>query len=488
MDDAKVSIFGRSVTIRGVTLKPDVSHPDNNPQEVQLDLSIDGLFASGLNLKMLRGDAPFKLKTLEIDRPLITADIYSGKQKEATADSSGVIQKKPFDFPTRRLVVSDGNIILRQHTGGGETYTEADDINVDIRERNSKNGTGIAAMFEGGGTVSAIIMTNADASVDTIIDSLSLQLTDGNVSIAGVTVTPRYPREQFVYKSSRHRDWTHLWARNIEFHGVDVSAAGISSPAGGGSDKKMHVSVDSIHIGSGLVESYKDRNAYQPYWVRKLIFESVSRLPIYLTVGKAVVADMDAVYSELPKGGTTAGVINFTKLAGTVAGLSNIPSSDDPYWTLAAHGLIYGAASVNATFYFPKSESTDRFKVRGSLGSLDLTRLNKTITPLAKAEVEKGVVDKMDFHIVGNRHTASVDMELLYHDLKVELVKLKADNEVKERKFISWIANEFVIKESNPSGGEMRRGTGTVERELDRSQFNFLWKALMQGIKESAGL
>ncbi|MCD8072144.1 MAG: DUF4140 domain-containing protein [Alistipes sp.] len=343
-------------------------------------------------------------------------------------------------------------------------------------------------MFDGGGTVSAVVMTNADASVDTVIDSLRIELGSGNVTIAGVTVTPRYPKEQFVYKSSRHRDWTHLWARDIYLQGIDLSSPGILSSGGDGDDKKVHLTIDSIHIGSGLVESYKDRNAYQPYWVRKLIFESVSELPIYLTVGKAVISDMDAVYSELPKGGTMAGIINFTNLVGTVSGLSNVPSSEEPYWTLAAHGFIYGAAPLNATFYFPKSEATNRFEVSGSLGALDLTNLNRTITPLAKDEVEKGVVDKMEFHIIGNRHTASVDMELLYHDLKVELVKLKAGNEVKERKFISWIANEFVIKDSNPSGGETRRGTGTVERELDRSQFNFLWKALMQGIKESAGL
>ncbi len=117
-----------------------------------------------------------------------------------------------------------------------------------------------------------------------------------------------------------------------------------------------------------------------------------------------------------------------------------------------------------------------------------MRNLNKTIIPLAKAEVESGTMDEMDFHLVGNSHTASVEVNLLYDDLKVDLVKFKGDHEIKERRFLSWLANEFVIKDSNPSGGETRHGSGTAERELDRSQFNFLWKTLVQGIKEVAGL
>ncbi len=357
---ARINLFARSVTISNVRMKPDTTggHPAGQP-EYLLDVAVDGIFASGFNLKMIRGKEPFKLTRLEIDRPIISADVYGGTGKEQDADSTSAGGNKPFNFPTRRLVITDGAIVVRQHKDGGHTYTEADDINIDIRENSSGSASqqGLIGAFAGSGSVSGIVLTNADASVDTIIDTVRVDLGPGNVSIAGVTVTPRYPKETFVYKSSRHRDWTHLWARDILVSGIDVTAAGNGQGADG---KNMLVTVDSVHVGSGLVESYKDRNAHQPYWVRKLIYESVSELPVLLTVRQAVIGSMDAVYSELPKMGTSAGIINFTNLSGTVTGLSNVPSADDPYWTLAAHGFIYGAAPVSATFYFPKDEKTNR--------------------------------------------------------------------------------------------------------------------------------
>ncbi|MCC8020290.1 MAG: hypothetical protein LIO85_11045 [Rikenellaceae bacterium] len=225
-----------------------------------------------------------------------------------------------------------------------------------------------------------------------------------------------------------------------------------------------------------------------PYRYKKLLYESVQELPFLLRTGKISVGSMDAVYRELPQYGTEPGVINFTNLSGTFTGLTNIPDAEEPFYTLSAHAAMYGRAPLHATFYFPKSRGTNRFEVRGSLGSMDMSLLNQTIIPLAKAEIEEGTIDKLDFHITGDGSTASVDLTLLYHDLKIALVRNKGDNEVKERKFLSWIANEFVVKDSNPEHGETRRGTGTAERDPDRSQFNYLWRTLLQGIKETAGL
>lgn len=482
VDNTSVNIFARAATVKGIKLIPDRSDPENRGKSDMIyEVSIDGVYATGLNMKLLKKGSGAKLRSIEIDRPLVTADVYKprGEATENDKDTSEVV--KPFDIPVKRIVVRDGNIIFRQHDGGEASYTEGDGIDFDIALRGAVrfDTLSVREMADGRLSVRSILMTNRDGSVDTKIDSVSYDTKDGGLRIASIGVDPKYPMEQFVYKSEKHTDWTKLSAKDIYIGGLDALFM----------EGNPFIGADSIHIEAGHVESYKDRNATQPYRYKKLFFESVQQLPFPLRVDKIVIVSMDAVYRELPQFGTEPGIINFTRLSGVLTGLTNIPSSTEPYYTLSAHGMLYGAAPLNATFRFPKSKDNSHFDVSGSLGSLDMTVLNKTVVPLAKAEVEEGTIDGMDFYISGNSSTASVDLTLLYHGLKIALVKRNGDNEIKERRFLSWIANEFVVKESNPRpDGETVKGAGTAQRDPDRSQFNFLWRTLLEGIKQTAGI
>ncbi|MCD8173733.1 MAG: hypothetical protein LUD76_09815 [Alistipes sp.] len=480
VDRATVNIFGRSATLKGVRMMPNRQREAGEGRSDMLyDISIDGVYASGLNMKLLKEGSGAQLRSIEIDRPLITADIYKpdDDRKEVTDSASA---KKPLNIPVRRVIIRNGNIIVRQHHDGEASYTEADaiDIDVSLRRRNLSDSLSVRETVDARLSVGSVLMTNRDGSVDTRIDSVRYDSGEGLLTIASVSVDPKYPMAQFVYKSEKHTDWTELRAAGIRCDGLDALLM----------DGSPYIKADSIYIASGHVESYKDRNANVPYRYKKLLYESVQELPFMVRTDKIVVANMDAVYRELPQYGTEPGVINFTNLSGTFTGLTNIPSAEEPFYTLSAHAAMYGRAPLNATFYFPKTPGTNRFEVHGSLGTMDMTLLNQTIIPLAKAEIEEGTIDKLDFHITGNSSTASVDLTMLYHDLKIALVKNKGDHEIKERRFLSWIANEFVVKDSNPDHGETRRGTGTAERDPDRSQFNFLWRTLLQGIKETAGL
>lgn len=50
---------------------------------------------------------------------------------------------------------------------------------------------------------------------------------------------------------------------------------------------------------------------------------------------------------------------------------------------------------------------------------------------------------------------------------------------------LSAIVDDLLIRTGNPEDGVTRTGEGATERDPYRSQFNYLWKSLMPGIKQT---
>lgn len=46
----------------------------------------------------------------------------------------------------------------------------------------------------------------------------------------------------------------------------------------------------------------------------------------------------------------------------------------------------------------------------------------------------------------------------------------------------------MIVKENNPDHRGIRKGEGWAERDPYRSQFNYLWKIMLEGLKKSVGL
>lgn len=224
VDRATVNIFGRSATLKGIRMMPNRRREAGEGRSDMIyDISIDGVYASGLNMKLLKEGSGAQLRSVEIDRPLITADIYKpDEDKKETKDTAAA--RKPLSIPVRRVIIRDGNIILRQHEDGEASYTEADAIDIDIslRGKSISDSLSIRETVDARLSVGSVLMTNRDSSVDTRIDSVRYTSGDGVLTIASVSVDPKYPMAQFVYKSEKHADWTKLSAQGIRIEGLDA--------------------------------------------------------------------------------------------------------------------------------------------------------------------------------------------------------------------------------------------------------------------------
>jgi hypothetical protein len=86
----------------------------------------------------------------------------------------------------------------------------------------------------------------------------------------------------------------------------------------------------------------------------------------------------------------------------------------------------------------------------------------------------------------GNKFGISGKSILEYKNLKVTIFKNKENKPMKERKFLSFLANTFVVKDANPAGKKpIRVGVINYRRLPEKPFFYTLWKSLLEGLKGS---
>ncbi len=310
------------------------------------------------------------------------------------------------------------------------------------------------------------------------VDTFSLQGKEGLVSAADIRLLPQYSKEIFALKAPGHTDWTEIQTGKIACYRFDMQSL----------LKEQLLRIDSVSLQKATIRSFKNRQIAQKPRIKKLFYESVQQFPYPLAIRSIRLHHIDVEYQELAEHADFPGTVTFEGLSGTFSGLTNIPKARQPYFTLTAQGKLMDQGLLEATFHLPVDSTENHFRIEGRLGSMEMPSLNPAIVPLANIKITSGKINEMTFRITGNDRKAQVDMVLLYENLKIRIVKEK-DGHFKTRSFLSTLANGLIINNNNPDRNRSpRQGEGSAERDLYRSQFNYLWKTLLAGLKSSVGL
>lgn len=313
-----------------------------------------------------------------------------------------------------------------------------------------------------------------DGAVLLEIDTLRFGADDGSLYVAAVRLEPQYPKDMFAQRAPGHIDWTRVSVRGIGCTGIDWTAW----TDGGG------LRIDSLSVPQAEVESYKNRQVSQPQRVKRLFYRSLQRLPFAVDVRRISLGNVRARYDELSENGTEPGIVQFDSLSGEFYGLTNRGGADD-FFRLEARGELYGAGLLKASFKFPADSLNRRFEIDGSLGPMSLSLLNRVVTPLAGIQIDSGRLERIEFRVTGNDARSEVQMTMLYDGLDVEMVKRQPDGRLKERRLMTFVVDKMLIRPSNPDGRGTRTADGSAERDPYRSQFNYWWKSLLPGIKNT---
>jgi hypothetical protein len=129
--------------------------------------------------------------------------------------------------------------------------------------------------------------------------------------------------------------------------------------------------------------------------------------------------------------------------------------------------------------------TTGDFTVDVSLGPMNGTAFNKAAMPLGLFEINSLSIKKLKAHIIANNYNAGSSVFFVYDDLKITALKPDDSGKLKQRGFISFVANTFILNKSN-TGNEAKPEYVSYQRDPQRSFFSLLWKSILKGITGTA--
>jgi hypothetical protein len=176
-----------------------------------------------------------------------------------------------------------------------------------------------------------------------------------------------------------------------------------------------------------------------------------------------------------------AGTISFEQIDLTITDLQN-SNVDEPIMAKAAAKFM-DSADLDAEFEFYPAES-GLHRVKASLGAMDFNVLNETLENLALVKVESGSLTSLEFSFEADDDVSSGDMKFIYENLELRFLDDDTMDERFRNRILSFLANTLAIRSSN-DGEEPRPGKMDYERDKDRSMFNFWWRSIESGIKDT---
>lgn len=142
---------------------------------------------------------------------------------------------------------------------------------------------------------------------------------------------------------------------------------------------------------------------------------------------------------------------------------------------------------TNWTFYL--FHPRGRFDVAGTIGSIDGQALNTLAEPMGPASIEEGRLNGMTFKLHGNDHSMNGSVKMLYENLDVAMLEKDKGATETDKKFLTSLIANIVIKNSNPKGDdEIRVQEVHLSRDINRSLFNLCWKTIFKGIQGTVGI
>ncbi|GEM_PF-46925 len=305
-----------------------------------------------------------------------------------------------------------------------------------------------------------------------------VDLNKGNLQLRGLRLESPYSMIDFSYNHPKHSDWFDIRADFVSLQGIDLPSYY--------ADQILRI--EKAEITDAVLENFKNQKIILPRTIVPMIYEGLQKAPLKIDINEVAVNNLEVVYKELARGGSTAGKIFFTDMNGVFHGFTNVASFPGQFIRLDANGKLMDDGYFTAVWMLPVDTLNDRFYLQAHLPSYDLTTLNQIITPLAPARVVNGSVSDLTFHIDASSLGANIQMRFLYDKLKADLLKEK-DGEMVKNKFLTFLVN-LVVRENNPRWAKQDPKVVDIDivRNPYHSTFNYLWQNLRPAVAESVGI
>ena len=294
--------------------------------------------------------------------------------------------------------------------------------------------------------------------------------TDSTLAINNFRMIPKHSRTQFVKAIDKELDQFNLQAGKITVPKADWGFV----------NNILYVHAPEMTLDKVFANIYRSKQPADDPSRKKLYSELLRSVKFDLKVDKLMIKNSLIEYEEQLNFSKPAAKVTFSKFYATVAKVYSPVNKKEalPATTIDVQCLFMKKAPLTVKWSFNTPDVSDAFSIAGHLQNIKSEDVNPVSKPLMNATTTGDLKD-IRFVFNGNRERATGTFAIKYEDLKVDIYKKDGKE---KNKLISAVGNLLV---KNDTDGDLKKVDVAVERSKDKSVFNFLWKFVMEGLKQT---
>lgn len=469
-----------SPSFKGIRLEEVCIQPKNKYQGTIINCKINRVKVEGLHWRdlVIRGQANIKeisFVSPDFDLTLAATDTSKSAASREVQQFFGDVLSR---VSLNTFRIEDGSFILykqeeqRVEKGHvGSINFEAKDIETDSLQWKS-------------------IIPFKVGEVSSVVEDILFYLDEhSTISCASLKYDPKHSSITFADMSLKlnksKKEMSEIIGKQSDIFEFDLNSLSIIGlDANSDLYGAVNISSKSLIIDGLVLKDYKNKNQPAIDVIEKPMFSKmIAAIPFDLNVDTILIKNTTVQYTEVSKGKSTGGTIQFNYLNGSIYGFTTLDSLQiiNKSFDLKMTGTVNSNGKLKVNFNIPYAK--DEFHLKAKLEDFDMQCLNKTIKPMLGIIVESGDISMLRFDMWANNRRSNNKMILHYTDLKLSILEDNTHYN-KKRGFVSGLANSLMRESNQPDDKNYRIAKYSTIRNIYRAPFNLVWFSVQDGLKE----
>lgn len=315
-------------------------------------------------------------------------------------------------------------------------------------------------------------------------DRLHFNTKDKNLSLSNVVYRPILNRSAFFKKVRQNVTMNDVRFAKVRINDFDFRRLIDNKEAFG----------SSIAISNGNADFYQDMR-YPSFPSNKIgmdPYQQLMKVKSIFHFDTVYVNNVSVSYSEFSARYGKEGTITFSHARGILTNVTNDKTllRKNKFMRADLTAMVMDVGRLNVKFGFDMLSKHGYYTYAGTVAPMPAGAFNRILVPLVNVEIASGDIKKIAFNAVGTNYKNWGTFNFDYNDLKVNILSTPKDGgKDKTKKTVSFIVNKVLLNSSNPdSHGKHNVGVIEYTRVPEYPFFKTIWKSLLQGIVQCAGI
>jgi hypothetical protein len=490
-DSIMIDEVAGTMEIRNISLTPDSSvyealrKSKKNPP-VLVYCQIPRMLISGVKTPKAILDKELVAGKIEIDSPRIDLGILSllrdtsgyNPAKDITNQILGNLTRISIDSINLR----HGYLRVHDIRDNKEKFNGIDlsfnliDLQIDSLSRNDENRILYSKNLEL--NCESILVPSRDKKYKFLFDGLSFTSQTASFQARKIAIIPQLGEEAFAHSFKKQNDRFDLVFNDIILKHIDLKSLW---------QKKLLA--DTLRIPKSTFKVYRDismpldSTSKVGNYPQQLLMRI--QMPIFI---KRIIFDQSLVIYKEKNGKTdSSGSVRFNSVKAGISNVTNIKSeiARNNHCVLDFNSAFLGRCPFHAKWTMFLNDPRGRFQIEASLGQMPAAVVNQLTIPMTLVRMDKGNINQLELDFLGENLYAEGPLLFAYDGLGVSVFKKNKEENSYQKKGLTTLAANLIIRNSNPDNGKLRRVRIRNERDIYRSVFNLMWKTTFKGLKET---